>query len=215
MKKALFTFLLLGGAVAGFGQATRTFSLTGFDRLTIGSAFIIDVSQGPFSITASGREQDLDGLEVNTARNTLSVQYEDRGRPARNREAVRLSIRLPQLRAIDFSGATRSTVSGFQQQEEFSVNLSGASKSRIETDTRRLLLDLSGASNIELSGQARDMRGSCSGATTLQAADLKAATATLAVSGASRARLNVSGELRLSASGASNVRYRGLSLIHI
>lgn len=209
MKKIIFTFFLSCLGVAALGQVTRTFSLRGFDRLHIGSAFVIDVSQGAFSITASGREQDLNGMEVGVSQGTLTVRYEAQGRWSQNREAVRLSIRLPQLQSIDFSGASRSTISGFRQQEDFSVSLSGASKAKIDTDTKRLLLDLSGASSLELSGQAHDLKSNCSGAATLMASALKVATARLDVSGASRARLGVSDDLSISASGASNVRYRG------
>lgn len=225
MKKALSfnpSFLLLGAVFAllssfsvrhsggsNLQDETRTFSVRDFDRLDIGSALQINVRQGSsFAVSASGRKSDIDDLEATVTGGKLRVRYRDT-RWNNNRKGAKIEITMPQLRGIDFSGASRSTVSGFRNQGNLDVEISGASTSTVEIDATRLNLDLSGASNVTLTGKAETLAGEVSGATSLKAADLKLKDASLEVSGASSVRVNVTGKLNVDASGASSVRYRG------
>ena len=75
------------------------------------------------------------------------------------------------------------------------------------------MVDLSGASNVTLTGQAKRLEGDVSGATTLKAYDLKVASAKVDLSGASSARMHVTDRLDADASGASSLTYRGSASI--
>lgn len=189
-------------------ENTRTFSLNGFDKLDLGSAFIIHVRQGSqFSIKATGQKRDLDELDANVSGGTLKVRYNQNWN--RNRKRVTFEITMPTLRGIDFSGASTSDVRGFRNQGNMNIDISGASTATIELDAARINVDFSGASTVSLMGKAERMEGTISGATTLKAFDLATKQARLEVSGASGVRVNVSEKLDIDASGASSVRYRG------
>lgn len=206
---SLVSFTSYYSSVSSLQDDSRTFSVRDFDRLDIGSAMEISVRQGSsYSVKASGRKSDLDDLEASVSGGKLRVRYRE-SRWNSNRKRVKLDITMPQLHGIDFSGASRSTVAGFRNQGNLDLEISGASSSTIEIDATRLNLDASGASNVTLTGKAETLAGEVSGATSLKAQDLALKDASLEVSGASSARLNVTGKLNVDASGASSVRYRG------
>ncbi|MFD1142100.1 head GIN domain-containing protein [Larkinella insperata] len=231
MKKsfALFTSLLLStvlisvAAVSPSGsqlaeimntltmqEESRTFNVSNFDKLDLGSAFTIHVSRGSgYKVTASGRSSDLEELEAKVSGGKLQIRYKDKLNWNRNRQRVTVNITMPELSSVEFSGASRSDVTGFRNIKELGISISGASSSTIEVDAERVMVDLSGASSVTLSGQAKRLQGEVSGATTLKAYDLKVASATVDLSGASSARMHVTDRLEAEASGASNLTYRG------
>lgn len=190
-------------------EESRTFNVSNFDKLDLGSAFTIHVSHGSgYKVTASGRSSDLEDLEAKVSGGKLQVRYKDR-LGNRNRQRVTVNITMPELSSVEFSGASRSDVTGFRNVKELGVSISGASSSTVEVDAERVMIDLSGASSVTLTGQAKRLQGDVSGATTLKAYDLKVASATVDISGASSARMHVTDKLDAQASGASNLTYRG------
>ena len=86
---------------------------------------------------------------------------------------------------------------------------SGASHLAFEGSCESLLLDLSGACRTALRGRADRLEVGGSGVCHVAAAQFPVQRADVELSGASQARLNVTGELRTDLSGASNVEYSG------
>jgi hypothetical protein len=222
MKTNLIPFLLLTLVVTltlAFARPldeVRNFNLNGFDKLAMGSALTINVQQGSsFSVKASGREQDLDDLEVIVSNGTLKVRYKNGKWGWNNRKNVRFDITMPQLRGIDFSGACSATVKGFRDQGNVTVDVSGASTANIDLDADRVTADFSGASTVNLNGKATSLSGEVSGATTLKAYGLQTKTVKLDVSGASGASVSASEAMSVDASGASSVRYRGGAAVSV
>ncbi|GAB4039472.1 head GIN domain-containing protein [Spirosoma gilvum] len=193
--------------VGPYQTAQQSYALTNFDRLDMGSAFVITVQQGPaYSITVEGDSRNLDDLDVYTRNGTLKALY----RVARNRQyATTFRITMPSLRGVDFSGAVRSTVTGFTNLDAFDINLSGASEGQFIVQAARSTIDLSGATILRLSGQGTTLTAVVSGASLLQAFDYPVDNAGLDLSGASKANVSVNSNLAVKASGASAVRYRG------
>lgn len=77
MKKFIAAGLLaLLVSVTTFAQDTKKFPVSGFNKLAMGSAFKIDVKQGSnFSVTASGKSEDLSDLEANVSGGVLKIGY--------------------------------------------------------------------------------------------------------------------------------------------
>ncbi len=191
-------------------EIERTYSATTlgtFDRLDMGNAFLITVVPGNTpSMTVKGDRRDVEDLEQTTRSNTLKLRYSvSRVR----RYTMRVTVTMPTLRGVTFSGATKSDITGFRNLSDLSIDLSGASKSYVDVQATRLTLDLSGASKLELIGRGTNFRGTVSGASELQSFDYPFADAVLDISGASHAYLTANTSLNVTASGASKVRYRG------
>lgn len=193
--------------VGPYQSAQQSYGFTNFDRLDMGSAFVITVQQGPaYSITVEGDRRNLDDLDVYTRNGTLKAQY----RVSRNRQyTTTFRITMPSLRGVDFSGAVRSTVTGFTNLEGFDVTLSGASEGQFDVQAVRPTVNLSGASVLRMNGKGAFLTADLSGASSLQAFDYPVDNAGLDLSGASKANVTVSSSLVVEASGASSVRYRG------
>jgi hypothetical protein len=199
----------LNGDVSPRGVVTREINLSNFDQLSMGSAYSIHVKQGnEFRITVTGELNDVDDLEVTVSRSgVLEIRYRNTWRNRRDR--MDIDIVMPDLVAVDFSGASVSTIRGFEDLPSVGLRLSGASKSFFVGLSDRLNLDLSGASELNLEGEGGLLTGTLSGASQLFAFSLPVNEADLNLSGASRARVWATSLLKVDASGASNVRYRG------
>lgn len=185
----------------------RQFAMSDFDRLEMGSAFHIDVKHGDFfSVTASGDRRNIEDLIVEKEGSTLVIRYRD-GR--NRRHDTDIEITMPELYAVNFSGASESRVYGFGEQAAFSVSLSGASVCQVDLSAMKVNVILSGASYLNIHGEAEALEADVSGASVLRAFNFPVVRADLHFSGASDGDVAVSDALTVSASGGSRVVYRG------
>ena len=210
-----FSFLLvlfaafLSNVASAQENSSKTLNLSGFDRLSMGSAFEINVTKGDYSVKVEGRKEDLDDLEANVSGGKLRIEYKSSNRMQNNRKGVIVTIAMPTVRGIDFSGASRSKITGFNDLKTLDLELSGASKCDIEVKAEKIVLNVSGAVTLDLVGSADRMEGEISGATSMRAYEFPVKEASLQISGASNVKINVTRKIDLDVSGASTVRYKG------
>lgn len=185
----------------------RDFSVIDFDRLEMGSAFNIIVEQGnSYSVTVKGDRRNINDLDVYKSGNTLIIEFEDN---ANRRHDTYITITMPTLKSINFSGASDSRIRGFESDDELNVFLSGASVLQLDADFREIDAIVSGASTLRLHGHGDELTANISGASNLQAFDYAVREASIDISGASEGKITATDELRVSAAGASSVLYRG------
>lgn len=190
-----------------FQQDRQSFAVVDFDRIEAEDALIVDIKYGEnFSIEANGDRRNLNDLLISKNGNTLSLRF---NHSERRQYATYVNITLPALFGVDFSGAVNAKVSGFTSVNRMDLSLSGASLAQLNMDVEEIHFSLSGASQLRLSGEGQMIDGNVSGASILSAFDFNTATSTLTVSGASHGKVSVSQQLEVSASGASEVLYRG------
>lgn len=189
-------------------EKQKTFNVKNFDQLEMGNAFHINVVQGAtFKVKAVGDSRDIDDLLVEERNGTLEVSFRNNWRLRRYQ--MDIDIEMPALKGVDFSGASISNIKGFDNTSDLKINLSGASKSFFLTNVKTYDIDLSGASTLEIEGKSQKIYAEMSGASTFNAFSTATDEASLNLSGASSGRVNVSQQLKVRASGASKVRYRG------
>lgn len=116
---------------------------------------------------------------------------------------------MPGLVGANFSGASNSTLSGFEGGNRLELILSGASISQLSSRAVSIEFNLSGASKLTAVGQSSNLVAKVSGASELFAYDLETRSATADASGASEIRVFVSTTLDARADGASIIYYRG------
>ncbi len=188
-------------------EITREYAVIDFDQLEMGSGFHIDVEQSSiFSVSAKGDRRNINDLDVYTVGNTLVIEYDDSGN---RRHDTHITIRMPDLKGVHFSGGSKSSVRGFESDGTFSCYLSGGSLAQIDAGYRSANVMLSGGSTLRLHGLGDEITGEISGASELSAFDYPVRSAELNLTGASHARLTVSDELSVTASGASDLIFRG------
>jgi len=218
------------GSVAGSGNLeTREFDFSDFTRVEVGNAFEVEVVQsGSFGISVTADDNIFEYLSVAKSGEMLKIRLKS-GYSYSNHTAI-VEISMPQLYAVEFSGATSGSVQGFSSSHDFEVELSGASSLYI-TDMETGAIDfdasgassitgnitangdaglnISGASSVILSGSADDLNADVSGASKLGFDDFTVHNADIGLSGASNGTVSMDGVLNAEVSGASRLYYIG------
>jgi hypothetical protein len=208
MKK-IFLLLTFVTAISCAQEQKKSFNLNDFDRIDLGSSFVITVTQGnSYKVDVRGREQDVKEIIAKVSNGTLDLHYPSNWSGWKNRKEVYVSITMPKLTGAELSGASKSTVSGFSS-DKLLIDVSGASSATFNVDAKMLSLDCSGASSLKIIGTGQSLNAEASGASSINAYDFKVSTANVDASGASDAKLYVTNKINAEASGASSVRYKG------
>ncbi len=199
--------------IAGTGPKetiTKEFTISGFDRVNIGSAFIIHVTKGEnFKVTASGEQELVDDVKAELKNNELVVAFQENVNRVRlGRNTVTIEVVMPVLRGVNFGGTSSSTVKGFESSN-FVAYIAGTAKSKIDIIAKEIFVDISGTASVELTGSAESLKTFVTGVAGLQAFNFPVKTANLEVTGTSSARVNVSETINAKASGTSTIRYKG------
>src|SRR5688572_17122557 len=189
-------------------EIRKEYALVDFDRLEMGSAFNIEVEQGNvFSVKVKGDRRNIDDLNVYKNGSTLVVEFDDDD--ANRHHDTYISITMPSLKGVNFSGASVSKIRGFESDDDLDFYLSGASISQLDVNYREVDLVVAGASSAVLFGSGDQFHAEISGASTFKAFDYPVREAMIDISGASDGKVTVTDELKVTAGGASSVLYRG------
>lgn len=185
----------------------REFAVMDFDRLEMGSGFIIDVEQSSrFEVEAYGDARNLDDLEIFVNGNTLVARFRNN---ANRNHSTRIEIRMPALAGVNLSGGSKSSIEDFESDQQLDIYLSGAAFSEVKVGYRKMKVVLSGASKLDVEGLGDEMTAEVTGASELTAFDYPVRVAAVEVSGASYGKVTVSDNLKAIAAGASWLLYRG------
>jgi hypothetical protein len=218
----------IGPRVTGSGNLeTREMDYSDFTRLDVGSLFQVTVTRADsFSVSLTLDDNLYDYLVIRRSGSTLQLRLKW---GTYLHATLKATITMPDLRALDLSGASRGDVSGFSSSESLAIDVSGASSLYIDDvtagktnfdisgasrvsgsmETADANLNISGASTVELDGTADDITVDASGASSVKLADFAVTDASVELSGASNATVNASGELNIDLSGASTLHYLG------
>lgn len=188
------------------GEFKKTFTVSNFNSIDAGSAFILDIRKGTeFKVEAdANRQKDLDDVEIKVSGNVLKIGFEDIF--MNNREKVKIRITLPELENLELSGAVQAKVLGFDTKKNMNIGLSGASKAAVAVEANQVKVDISGASRLDLRGSADNVEAEISGASHLDTRQMTINKADIEASGASNARVGKVKDLKLDTSGASSVK---------
>jgi serine/threonine protein kinase len=216
--------------IVGSGNpATKTWDVAGFTAVTIRSTFRARIKKGSrFKVTTTADDNILEKVEVTKDGTTLKIGLA-RG-SYQLKTPLEAEVTLPALAGLDLSGASSTTLSGFEDEKELNVALSGASTLEGSVVAERVEFKINGASSLAMKGTARAGRVSSDGASHLRLADFVWKQGELELDGASDAQVHVQStapfkatvegashldgsieckELELESSGASTANLRG------
>lgn len=183
-----------------------------FNRIKIGNSFRADIQQASrYKVELEVDESVRPHLNIEQRGSKLKI-YLDPGSYAGN-ITLTARITLPQLRGLGLSGATQAKIKGFDSDEPFDLQLSGASQLAGEIRCSDVDMNLSGSSIIELAGQGEILDLDASSASHIKLADFQIQGAEIGLSGASQADLFVNGDLDIRMSGSSRIHYHGAAQI--
>ncbi len=183
-----FNFSLGIGKVKGSGHtASEVRDLTGFHALDVGGVFQVHITADKeFAVEVEADDNLLPLISTEVRNGVLRIKTD---RKLSTSNPIRIRVSAPDIDNLDVSGAAAVTVENIRN-DGLNVDASGASKIKINGETAKLILDVSGATKVD-------------------AESLAAEHATVEASGASQVSVQVAGQLRTNASGASRVDYSG------
>lgn len=187
-SSSLFNVSVNFGGVHGSGKmATEQRPITDFEAIDVGGVFQVELVAGKdYSVEVEADDNLLPLIETEVRGGTLHIQLEKKVKTSND---LRVRITAPNIEKIEASGASKITASGLNNES--------------------LSVDCSGASRVNVSGQTASLSVEISGASSVNATELTAVNGDIDASGASRVDVNVTGELKSEASGASKITYSG------
>lgn len=218
-------FLLTCGlALTGMAQemviddpnaSVRTLSGS-FTRLRASGGIDVYLSQGSTEALAisAGKEKYKDNIHTDIVDGELQIYYGNKDEVkgfewVMGNKKIKVYLSFKTLTAIKGSGACNFWVNDTLTSPVLSLNLSGACDFKGALKVTDLNIDMSGASDSKLSGTAVSANLEASGASDIRSYDLAIENCTARASGASSISITVNGSFRASASGASDIRYKG------
>ena len=218
------------GVVIGSGDLeTQDFNLADFSRVQVENTFNVEIRQAAaYSVKVTVDDNLMDYVRVTRNGDTLVLSA--RSGYSYPNSTFRAQVTMPNLRELRLSGASKADVAGFTARENLRVTASGASsayflnthagtldveisgasavKGALDADGNAVM-NLSGASTVELTGSAQDLNVEASGASQVRLSGFTVRNAGVNLSGASQGTVNAGGTLSGTLSGASHLGYRG------
>jgi uncharacterized protein with beta-barrel porin domain len=194
----------------GNGDVTsETRDVSNFSELEISSALKVVYTQSPtYKVEVIADDNLIGYITTEVHGNELQVDIKNR-RCFNKVTKAEIHISAPSIEKIDISGASEFESTNTMSPGNLSLKASGASRVSLSSQTTGFTGEISGASEIEVSGSSNTLYIDESGASVFNAGSLLTKTATIELSGASSATVNVKNSLNAELSGASNLEYYG------
>lgn len=208
---------------------TITEDFIGFNRVEVSHSFDVKIEQGDeYSVVIRVDEEFVKYLDITKRGNTLDIDLKDEFSYRMLDGVLEASITMPELVLVRLSGASDGMIVGFDSNDRFEADISGASSLTGDLGAGDIILNLSGASElsgkytvdnvdisasgavrIQLSGSGKDVTVNASGNSKVNLEGFISEDATVDVNGASEVVVNAGGTVDVSTSGASEVYQTG------
>ena len=212
-------FHLLLAAVAGLSAvspasaATRSFTITGFERIRVDGPYQVTLTSNvaPFA-RATGSPAALDALTVKVEGRTLVIRTGASGwssTPSRPSGPVEIAVGTHQIGSAHLNGSGSLDISEVRGLAfDFSLQGSGAVTIR-KVAVDRLKAIASGTGKVELAGKAELASLYVRGSSSLDGTALTVKAATIGVDGSSSLKVNAVDTAKVEAQGPSIVQLSG------
>lgn len=199
------------------GQTASLHQDWDFDEIEISGYVDVTITQEDrFAVELVGSNDEKAKYTIEQSGRTLLIKYnefDDRKEFNWRKEMtifdeVEISISMPSLEKIQAKGAGKVNFSDFVS-DDVELELLGAFRSRGKLTAHHVLVDIKGASELELSGQTNNLEATIAGASRLKAYDFETKDAIIETIGVSSARVSVSGILEMKEGVGSSINYRG------
>ncbi len=178
-----------------------------FDEIEVSGQVTVYLRQGETEeVIVEADENLLPYIETKVSGDRLSISAE-----ADFKDYKKLDVYIT-ARALEFiriSGAVELKGERVFRSDDLKVDASGACMVNMELQCEELAIDGSGAVSFNLKGFSREVDYDISGAVEVNAFELETRNTKLDMSGAGRADIYVTDEVRMDVSGAGEVNYKG------
>jgi hypothetical protein len=209
-------FLLAAVAVglsAPASAATRTFTITSFDRIRVDGPYRVRLTTGvaPFA-RATGSAAALDGISIDMTGNTLVVRKSPSswgGYPGESPGPVDIAIGTHDLSKVWLNGAGSLSIDKATGQS-FDLSIHGPGSVSIgQLSVDRLNAGLTGSGSALVGGSAAEVIAIVRGTATFDGAGLTSKNATIGADGTSVVKLTATNTAKVDTQGTATVELGG------
>ncbi|WP_214070250.1 head GIN domain-containing protein [Mucilaginibacter sp. dw_454] len=196
------------GCLKGSGNVvTENRKVTNFSKLDISGDFNISLTQdSSLNVSVAGDDNLVKNVTTKVNGEVLTIKSE---KSVCEGSTITVSIGVKKLEELKASGAVNIGTKGKLITQNFDLDLAGASKINMELDAANLTTTSTGATEVDLKGQASTFTANFEGGGKLQAFDFIVGNYNLQSSGAGDFEINVLHELTVNTTGASTIKYKG------
>ena len=184
----LFPFLAGCGEIEGSGvDKSEERKLSEFSSIEANGAFSFEIACGEspfFEITGDDNLVPLIKTDIQNSQLKISTE-----KPISPKNGIRIKIKTGGLKKISFLGAHKAKITGVKEE--------------------KFVAEMTGATKLEILGEAQAGIFSLNGAGDLAAKDFKTVSTWIEVNGAGRAELFATEELNATVNGAGKIDYYG------
>lgn len=186
-----------------------------FHAIKVSGGIDLYLSQYETESIAVSASEDKYKQEIKTVveNGVLRIFFDGSNWSGSGNKKLKAYVSFKNLDHLQASGASDVFVAGSITVPNLNMTMSGASDFKGAVSVSSLSLDLSGASDAKISGSANLISIESSGASDVKGYDLVTESCTVKASGASDVNITVNKELNVTASGASDVFYKGSGVI--
>ena len=226
MKKLLLVLSVLALGISLRAQLTvndpnaEVREAKNFHAISVSSAFDVFISQGNEEAVAvsASEEKYRKEIKVEVRDGVLKIGLQNEGKFWKGFDGDKMKLKayisFKNIDRLTASGACDVRVAGNIKGDDLHLNFSGASDLKEGTITaKKLTVDVSGASDINISGTADQLQLDVTGASNFKGYDLAVDYCDVHATGASTINITVNKELSARATGASDIHYKGDGLI--
>ena len=208
---ALLVLASLPAAAAA--PTTRTFSVTGFDRIRVDGPYKVSLrtNVAPYA-RATGTLASIDGLNMKVEGRTLVIRSGSGGwggYPGEGRGPVTIEVGTHELSAAYINGAGALDIDRVRGLA-FEISIQGSGTARVDqVDVDQMKVGVSGAGTTRLSGRAAKLTATVRGTSAFEADGLRITDAVIGAEGPSVVSAQVTNSARVDASGLVSVTLTG------
>lgn len=182
-----------------------------FNQIKISDGIIVFLSQSNENglAVSADREDDKKDILTTVEDGLLKISFRQQNGWRNNRRKLRVYVGFSDISTIVASGGSDIYIIDSLQAKSLQINLSGASRFSGLVHLEDLKIDLSGASQMTITGSSAAANLTASGASDLSASKMIVQDCIARISGTSDVKISVSRSLNANASGSSNFYYTG------
>jgi hypothetical protein len=202
-------FICCAGA---FAQSAKTLPVSNFNEVTVSSGIDLYLKQGTSeSLKFVGDSELIDQAIVEKDGTGIRIRYKDHSSWSNlfSQKSLKVYVTCKNLAAVSASGGSDVYTENAIKTGKLNLQASGGSDLKMDITCTDIEIQASGGSDVYLKGKAVNMALHTSGGSDVNALDFNVENARVEASGGSDANIYVNKALEASASGGSDVHYKG------
>jgi hypothetical protein len=212
MKKLILAGWAAISFFTGFSQnnSKESRQVPAFHGVEVSGGVDLYISSGSSMVAVSAANDNIrHHLVTEVVDGILRIHPQEDWQPDVPNPKMKAYVSLPDLDRLLASGGGNIFIQGTISVSGLELTLSGGGNLEGKLNAGHLNINQSGGSNVKLTGSVKDLQVNARGGGKLEGYDLVTDYASIHASGGSNSELTVNKELRVMASGGSDVYYKG------